>query len=108
MEQPTINFSYNWNGKLNNKAFTTIRIHNPKKYRVGELYNIQIKETPYGTAKLKAITVLKGSQFNEYISHIDTGYNLAEMMNILKRMYPKVNIENTLFDFCLLVYTPKT
>lgn len=104
MELQTINFSFNWNGKLNNKAFTTIRLHNPKKYRVGELYNIHLKGIPQGTAELKAITVLKGRQFNDYISYMDTGYSRSEMMDILKRMYPKNEIENTVFDFCLLVY----
>ena len=33
----TINFSYNWNSKLNCSAFTTIRVKNDKKYRIGKV-----------------------------------------------------------------------
>lgn len=39
----SIKFSYNWNQKLNCKAFTTIRIHNDGKYVVGEIYNVYLE-----------------------------------------------------------------
>ncbi len=99
-----IRFSFNWNNKLTNKAFTTIRVHNPKKYRIGARYIIEAKGMQPREADCKAITTIKGSQLNEFICFLDTGYCKAETMNILKKMYPRLDIENTLFDFCLLVY----
>ena len=102
---PFLKFSFNWNNKLTNKAFTTIRIHNPKKYIINQEYNIEISGRATGTAILKAITTVKGSNLNEFICYLDTGYSKAETLIILKRMYKGIDVENTLFDFCLLVYT---
>lgn len=102
---PVIKFSFNWNNKLTNKAFTTIRIHNPKKYIIDQEYSIEISGRATGTAILKAITTVKACNLNEFICYLDTGYSKAETLNILKRMYKGIDVENTLFDFCLLVYT---
>ena len=38
-----IEFSYNWNNKLENNCYSTIRIHNEKKYVSEKLYNIYLK-----------------------------------------------------------------
>ncbi len=100
----TINFSYNWNGKLNNKAFTTIRLHNPNKYKVGNKYDIELKNQPKGIAQLKEKRVLSLNQLNEFVCYLDTGYSKAETISIIKRMYKNVNLKTAMFDFCLLVY----
>jgi hypothetical protein len=104
----TISFSYNWNGKLNNKAFTTLRIHNPRKYIVGKTYCIELSRKQKGKAVLNAKRVLKISQLNEFICFLDTGYSREETLKIIKRMYKNINLNTALFDFCLLVYTQKT
>lgn len=41
-ELPTIDFSYNWNGKLNCNSFTTIRLANPNKYQIGLDYLVKL------------------------------------------------------------------
>ena len=51
----TITFSYNWNNKLGRKAFTTIRLYNPNKYKIGETYNINLKKECIGAGKIIAI-----------------------------------------------------
>jgi hypothetical protein len=102
---PVIKFSFNWNNKLTNKAFTTIRIHNPAKYKINTEYAIELKGEAKGTAILKDITILKGCNLNEFICYLDTGYSKAETTKILKRMYKGIDVDSTLFDFCLLVYT---
>jgi hypothetical protein len=99
-----IEFSYNWNGKLKNKAFTTIRLHNNKKYRAGKTYQIILKGDIIGTAILKEKRGLKLDQLNEFISYLDTGYNKREVITILSRMYKNIDLSRATFDFCLLVY----
>jgi hypothetical protein len=99
-----IEFSYNWNGKLNNKAFTTIRLHNGRKYRAGKTYQIILKGEKIGTAMLKDKRVLLLEQLNEFICYIDTGYSKGETITILTRMYKNVDLSRATFDFCLLVY----
>jgi len=100
----TIRFSYNWNKKLDNKAFTTIRLHNPKKYIVGNEYNIEINEQQKGVALLQDKRVLGISQLNDFICYLDTGYNKEQTINMLQRMYKSIDLQTALFDFCLLVY----
>lgn len=100
----TIKFSYNWNNKLENKAFTTIRIHNPKKYIQGKAFNIELNETAKGVAILQEKRTIKPDQLNDFICYLDTGYNSRETLQILERMYKNLNIQNTMFDLCLLVY----
>ena len=104
MENVSINFSYNWNCKLNNKAFTTIRIHNQLKYQVGKTYQVFLNGRSMGKAILKEKRVLGLNQLNNFICYIDTGYNQQETLNILKQMYRHINLQTVLFDFCLLVY----
>ena len=103
----TIRFTTNWNNKLLNKAFTTIRIHNPNKYIVGSVYNIELNGKPQGKAILRIIKTLRLSQLNDFICFIDTGYNKEHTTQILSRMYPGVNLNEVLFDFCLLVNQPR-
>jgi hypothetical protein len=98
-----IEFGYNWNGKLTNKAFTTIRLHS-RKYIVGSTFDIYLKGESKGTALLKKVKTLKIDQLNEYISYLDTGYGVTETKNILSRMYKDIDLNSALFDFCLLVY----
>ncbi|BDX39319.1 hypothetical protein CYCD_26740 [Tenuifilaceae bacterium CYCD] len=101
----TISFSNNWNNKLNNKAFSTLRLHNPTKYIVGQQYEIELQGKNLGTAILKEVRVLRADQLNEFICHLDTGYNKLQTLKILERMYPNLIVNRALFDFCLLVYT---
>ncbi len=104
-QKDIIRFSNNWNNKLDNKAFTTIRLHNPNKYRQGLFYEIELKGGARGQAELREIRTLRATQFNNFICYLDTGYNKMETIEILKRMYSDIDLETALFDFCLLVYT---
>ena len=100
-----LKFSYNWNNKLNCKAFTTIRLHSPHQYRVGKRFTIDLKGEFKGEAEIKAIRTIEGEQLNEFTCFIDTGYSRLETLEILRRMYGTIDIERAMFDFCLLVYT---
>lgn len=104
MNDNKIKFSFNWNNKLENKAFTTIRLHNPNKYKTGNVYEIELNETPKGTARLQEIRVLNLWQLNDFICYLDTGYNKEQTLNMLQRMYKNIDPNTAKFDFCLLVY----
>lgn len=102
----TIKFSFNWNNKLTNKAFTTIRLHNPNKYRRGERYKVECNGQTKGTAILKDIRTFTVANLNDFITYLDTGYNVAETIKLLQTMYKNksVNWNTQKIDFCLLVY----
>ena len=106
----TIKFSYNWNNKLTNKAFTTLRLHNPHKYKIGLRYAIECNGQIRGVAILRDIRTFTLASLNDFITYLDTGYNVAETVQLLKRMYKNkvVNWKTQKLDFCLLVYEKET
>ena len=101
-----ISFSHNWNNKLHNKAFTTFRLHNPKKYQIGRYYQIELKGDVLGVAEMMHISTGRLHKINEYASYLDTGYSPDEMIKIIKTMYKNKNIDwdNQQWGWCLLRY----
>ena len=102
MSTTNINFSYNWNNKLNCKAFTTIRLKNSKKYQIGKEFKILLKKELLKSAVIEDIRTIYLNQINEFIAHLDTGYSAHETKNIIKKMYSKINLETQPFSFILL------
>ena len=102
----TIRFSCNWNNKLTNRAFTTLRMHNPEKYQRGTRYRIECKGQMYGVAVLHDMRTFKIAALNDFVTYLDTGYNTVETVKLLQTMYINKGIDwNTqLLDFCLLRY----
>lgn len=101
-----IKFSYNWNNKLTNNAFTTLRLHNPRKYQRGTRYRIECNGQLRGIAELKDVRTFKISALNDFVTYLYTGYNVAETVALLQTMYKSKPIDWTAqqLDFCLLVY----
>jgi len=99
-----INFNRNWNGKLRNQCFTTIRLHNVSKYRIGEKYEIRLNEKPIGTATAKAIKTLSLNQLDDFTTCLDTGLDRNKTVEMIKGMYKnKVwNWETQKLDLILL------
>lgn len=97
-----INFSTNWNNKLDCKCFTTLRLKNPKKYQLNKQYLINLKKNPIKKAEIIGIKTIFFKDINEYIAHLDTGYSLEETKNILLKMYPNIKTHTQPFYFILL------
>lgn len=102
----SIKFSYNWNNKLSNKAFTTLRLHNDNKYKVNSRYEIELNNQIQGVATIHNIKTLTLNQLNNYITYLDTGYNVTEAKKILQTMYKNkpIDWDTQKLDFILLVY----
>lgn len=86
MQNERLDFSYNWNKKLENKCFSTIRIFN-KKYFIGNLFDVFLNDKFLFTAKIKFEKSFFMNQLNEPMSYLDTGYSKNETLDILKKMY---------------------
>lgn len=97
-----ISFSFNLNNKLDCKPFTTIRLLQPDKYRTGETYQITLKLKEVFQAKIIEIKPFFLKDLNEFIAHLDTGYNKEECTEILKKMYPNVNFQHKQLSLILL------
>lgn len=88
----TIKFSYNWNKKLETDNFTTIRLENPHKYKLGEVYNIIQHEKGInrdrGQGKIIELCKIKLHQLKEINCRLDTGYGMDATKDIIYKMYP--------------------
>lgn len=103
MEQ--IKFSYNWNKKLNCKAFTTLRLYDPKKYRIGIEYEVFLIDKMIKKIEIIDIKVVEYKKINNFISYLDTGYSLGETKTILSRMYPFMHKQNQTYFMLILCKT---
>ena len=99
-----LNFSTNWNGKLDCKSFTTFRLQS-SKYRVGSVHDVYLKKEMIGTAKVLAIRDMPLRSVNEFIARIDTGCSLEDFRGIIRKMYK--NADRELFSLVLLEWQKK-
>lgn len=99
-----INFSSNWNGKLNCQSFTTFRFWNEEKYRVDEIYRITFRDIEF-KAKILRIQKMKLSAVDEWIARLDTGYSLEEFKKAIRIIYQDrtKNVEKADFALILLL-----
>jgi hypothetical protein len=110
MEYQTLEFSDNYNNKLNCKAFTTLRLRNDRKYYPGAKFRIQLKGTYKGTAIVKAVSHFNIDRINDYIAFLDTGSSAQECRQIIKNFYKKsvtINWDRQDIAFILLVFEEK-
>ena len=99
----TLDFTYNWNNKLDCQAFTTFRLHNPSKYAVGKTFDIYLKKKFVRQAQIIALKTLTLPQVNEFIARLDSGYDLEQFRTLVRTMYQKIpNLDNQPFDLILL------
>ena len=102
-----IEFSQNWNNKLNSTSFTTLRLSNISKYKVGKCFNVFLKSSKPDDflfhVKIVDVKTVYYSSINNYISHLDSGYPPETLKNILFKMYSQKTSINadTMFSFVL-------
>lgn len=90
----TLNFNHNWNGKLNCDYFTTIRLYNEDKYKVGERFECYLKGQFKGVVEVVSVKVIYLHQINNWIAWLDTGYDVHTTQNILREMYKNKSFIN--------------
>jgi len=99
-----LDFSYNWNNKLNNAAFTSLRLRNDEKYVVGSRYAILLKDKKIQEAELVAVKHFLLNDINEFIARIDTGYTRDKCIELIKVMYKNKGIDFNTKQFSLLLF----
>ncbi|GAB4493362.1 MAG: hypothetical protein OHK0045_22710 [Raineya sp.] len=97
-----IDFTYNWNKKLDCDCFTTFRIYNPAKYKIGDTVTVSLKGQIIKECVIIDVKKMKIAQVNTFIANLDTGYSVDEFKKIVHTMYKKTpNIES--IDFALIL-----
>ena len=84
-------FSYNWNNKLDCKAFTTMRLSN--YFAIGDEVEIHLNHIKQYDALIVDKRSIKFHNINRFVSFLDTGYSVEECKKVLQTMYKKKNID---------------
>lgn len=83
-----LEFTYNWNNKLDCAAFITLR---PGQYTVGEEYKVILKTgkdlMAKGVAVVKQVKKIQVWQLNDFMAYLDSGYDAKECKGIISKMY---------------------
>lgn len=106
-----LTFSYNWNKKLENHAFTTVRLWNPDKYFQGAVLKVVLNNSSgeiareYGEAAIVSVKKITLDRVNEFIAFLDSGYDVEEFKKIITTMYKgkKIDWKNQDLALVLLV-----
>ena len=100
-----ISFSFNWNNKLDNTAFSSIRLEIPK-YVVGKIFKVMLREEDKGLAAVRHITRFKLKNLNDPMALLDTGYGKEETIKLIKTIYKnkKIDFDKQLFLFIVFKY----
>ena len=83
-----LNFSYNWNGKLDCDFFTTIRLSD--YYKINDEIFLQLKKIAFDTGKIVVKIETKIEKLTELVCLMDTGYDKKTTIEIIKKMYPGI------------------
>lgn len=81
----SLEFSFNWNNKLNCRAFTTIRISD--RFNVGDRVGVYLKHRHMGTAEINAKIPITFGGISDQVALLDTGYHRDKCQQILQKMY---------------------
>lgn len=102
-----LNFSQNWNRKLSNECFSTIRIWQPEVYKEGEQYKVWWQHQFRGIAELVSANQFEIAKLTEGMARLDTAYSSGECRGIMRKMYPeyiKKYGDRALFGFYIFKY----
>lgn len=87
---PQVHFGANWNRKLQNKIFSTIRLIS---YEPGTLYAIILSGTFMHRSRCLKVYETKLDKLTDYICYLDTGESAEKTKDIIKALYNGRNID---------------
>lgn len=102
-----LDFSYNWNNKLNCNSFTTLRLRNDNKYFITKHFEVQLKGESRGIHMVVDVKHFKITQINEFIARLDTGYNQVECVKLIQTIYKNKPIDWNTQQLSLILLVKK-
>lgn len=102
-----LEFEENFNGKLNCRCFTTIRLHHPVRNAIGAVKQIYLKGIWKGNAKILQASTITLDRINLPMAKLDSGLMSEECRRLIRNLYrnrPGINWEVQQLDYLLLEY----
>lgn len=104
---PSLYFNQNWNNKLSNDCFSTIRLDNPSAFIPNNEFNIVCSLMSAGIIEFKAKIVLYQPFFlddlSDHVAYMDTGLNAKDTAEILRRIYWKHTLDFKITRLCHII-----
>jgi len=110
LQSKSIHFSCNWNNKFNCKSFSAVRVWNPEKFQLLDLFEILVKESANqptvikGIARLQVINKFLLHQVTPGISFLDANLTVIAYQQLFKIMYKNKGIDFKEHPMCFLVF----
>jgi hypothetical protein len=99
-----IDYYQNWNGKLDNEFYTSIRLNNPAKYVVGRTMAVTLNSKRKHDAKIHDVKTFRLDDITEWVARIDTGLSREECIRLFRRMYENQAIDWTTQKLNLVLF----
>lgn len=102
-----LEFEENFNGKLNCRCFTTIRLHHPVRNAIGAVKQIYLKGIWKGNAKILQASTITLDRINLPMAKLNSGLMPEECRRLIRNLYrnrPGINWEAQQLDYLLLEY----
>ncbi len=106
-----LEFTENFNNKLNCDCFTTIRLYDPIRNAVGAKKHIYLKGIWKGDAVIIDVHRIRLSDISLTVSKIDSALPQEDLRKIIKRFYKDrqgINWETQPLDLLTLEYTKES
>lgn len=99
----TLDFSTNWNNKLDCDFYTTIRLRNDVKYQPGKEYMVKLKSKEHHKARCVAVTHTNLYLINDFVAGVDMGLSKAEGIELIQSLYKNQGIDWRLQPLSLIL-----
>lgn len=97
-----LEFSTNWNNKLDCTYFTTLRLSG--RFSVGDTIEIWLKKQFKGEGKVVKKRTINLKDISDIMAYLDTGYSAEETRDIIKKMHPKITNWDTTPVYYYLIH----
>lgn len=87
MNKDTLKFAQNWNGKLTNTFFSTIRPWDDLRFILHHKFDILLYEKPYCIAELVYAKKVLFKKFTPGMAYLDLGMTVSGARAMMNRFY---------------------
>lgn len=103
MKNQNLRLEYNFNNKLDCDCFSVIQPLNPILFTVGNTLEVYLKQQALGQAEVLFHRELREDQISNWIAYLDTGYNRAQALQMLRRAF-RTTKQEVIYSLALLKY----
>lgn len=101
-----LEFSYNWNNKLDCTYFTTLRLSS--RFKEGDVVEIWHQKLFKGEGRVIKKRGIGLKDISDIMAYLDTAYNAEETRAIIKKTYPTIkNWDTTPIYYYLIEKTAR-